>query len=278
MYAGFLKFDSIPDIGFSHRFYTDKIEWNYGTLNESFEIAYITKGTLIMELYDEKTEVQEGSVLILFRHLPIKLSSSKGCEHSHITVQAEFNYSFEIIEEDFLVTENDGVILPFVIPPCEYTEQIMKDLNYISNLSANGENELACSLRFCSIMSRIDEYARNKTKLKNYANEKISKRVAEYIDDNIDRTITLDIIASKLCKSPNYINASFKKARGVTIKHYINSEKVKRICDMIHKDMFSFKEACKRVGIDDVSYGYRLFKQYTGITPKEFLKITKIKK
>ncbi len=276
MFASVLKFNSLPEIGFSHRFYTCKNVWSYGSLNENFEIAYITKGTLVMELYNEITEVKEGSILVLFRHLPIKLSSYKNSEHSHITVQAEFDYSFKLIEDISLFDDEDGIILPFVIPPCEYTEEIVKDLNYILYSSANGSNELVRSLKFCSIMSRIDEYARKNLNYKNDANEKISRKVIQYVDENIDKSITLDDIALKFHKSPNYINASFKKARGMTIKHYVNSEKMNRICGMMHKDKFSFKEACEKVGISDISYGYRLFKKYTGITPKKYVSVKKV--
>ena len=71
--------------------------------------------------------------------------------------------------------------------------------------------------------------------------------------------------------TPNYINSVFKKRQGISIRQYINKEKVSLICELMHHRGVSFKIACENAGIFDVSYGYRLFKKSMGITTKEFL-------
>ena len=54
------------------------------------------------------------------------------------------------------------------------------------------------------------------------------------------------------------------------IHQYINKEKVRIISEIISERKLPFKKACESVGIEDVSYGYRMFKKHTGLTPSQF--------
>jgi len=101
--------------------------------------------------------------------------------------------------------------------------------------------------------------------------------VCEYINENIENNITLTELAGYIGKSPNHVSHAFKSEKGITITEYANIQKIKLIKSLM-QDGSSFKEACVSAGLCDETYGYRLFKRYTGITPKEYMTITTIKK
>ena len=44
----------------------------------------------------------------------------------------------------------------------------------------------------------------------------------------------------------------------------------KVFADLTQKDGAFFEDACREVCINNISYGYRLFKQYMGVTPAEY--------
>lgn len=271
MFSAILKFDTIPKIGFAHHFYTDNYHSSYKNKSKSFEIVYVNSGSIEAELYGKTFYAEEGSVFVLFRHLPISIKSVGGMPHSHCTVQAEFDYDFKLLEDN-MEPEDNSLILPFVIPVCAEMGVIKKELYAIvSDLGiSREENSFSASLRFLDIMRRIDEITRKKL-TKSDSSSVIDYKVKKYISQNIEKSIALTDIAEFLNLTPGYINHVFKETAGMPIKQYINSEKTKKIAALMQKQGLSFKIACENVGISDYSYGYRLFKKHTGTTPGKFL-------
>jgi len=272
MFSGFLKFDTLPQIGFAHHFYTEQYHYTYRSHKKSFEIVYVNSGGIEAELYGEKIYANEGSVFVLFRHLPIQVASVSGKPQSHCTVQVEFDYDFTLLTDD-TVPESSGMLLPFVTPACTETEQIKRELySIVSDMGiSRDENSFSCSLKFLDLMRRLDALARHKHTEKSDSASIISYKVKKYITRNIEKSITLSEIADVIDKTPNYINSAFKEANGITINQYISREKITIIAALMQKQGLSFKTACDNVGISDTSYGYRLFKKHMGITPGEFL-------
>lgn len=271
MYAGALKFDSIPQIGFAHHFYAENFHNTYGSRRKSIEIVYVKSGAIEAELYGEKIIISEGSIFVLFRHLPFTLRSIGNVPQSHCTVQADFEYDFNMVHEND-ISENNGIILPFVTPPGKDSEYIKSELySIVSDISiSREENALSSSLRFISIMQYLNKIARKNQKPINSSSSIISYNIKKYISDNLHKSITLTEIGKCMNKTPGYINHIFKETNGLTVIQYINKEKVQRITSLMHNKNLSFKEACYNVGITDISYGYRLFKKHTGITPGDF--------
>ena len=78
-----------------------------------------------------------------------------------------------------------------------------------------------------------------------------------------------------MARTPNYLNSVFKKSAGMGIHQYINKEKVRIISELILERKLPFKKACESVGIEDISYGYRMFKKHTGLTPSQYMESQK---
>ena len=96
-------------------------------------------------------------------------------------------------------------------------------------------------------------------------------KIKHFIANNISKELPLSKIAEAMGKTPNYLNSVFKDATGMGIHQYISRERVRTICELMQTQGIPFKKACECVSILDVSYGYRLFKKHTGVTPGAFL-------
>jgi len=273
MFSAFLKFNSIPKIGFAHHFYTDEYSFSYRGHKKSFEIVYVKSGGIVAELYGEKIYAPEGSIFVLFRHLPFTLKSIDNLPQSHCTVQVAFDYGFTLITGDKPVPRGHGLLLPFVTLPCQETEAIKKELfSIVSDLGfSRSENSLSGSIKFLGIMQSLDALARKNQRKQHSPASNITYKVKRYIAKNISDNISLSDIGDALNLTPSYINHVFKATAGIPIKQYINNEKAKKIAELIRNQDLSFKTACANVGIIDLSYGYRLFKKHMGVTPNEFL-------
>lgn len=279
MHSGFISFEKIPEIGFAHHFYTDSYGYSYKYNKKSFEIVYVKSGDIEVEFSNEVFCVPEGSVFVLFRHLPLKLRAAAGGVQAHCTVQVSFDYDFVLMSDAELPPEKKGFLLPFVTPPSKETERIKNELySIVSDITADrDENSFSCGIRMLNIMRELDAAARKKLAPRG-SSVGICRKVKEYIADNIDKKILLSDVAGFIEKSPNYINSLFKRATGLSVNQYICSERVKKIAELVKDCNLSFETACENVGITDISYGYRLFKKHMGTTPSKYVQAEIIQK
>lgn len=98
------------------------------------------------------------------------------------------------------------------------------------------------------------------------------KNALKYIQDNYQREITRDKIASHLDVSPNHLSRQFHKECGIHLKDYINMLKVCKCKECLMDLDKNGADIAKMAGISDINYLYRLFKKYTGLTTQEFRK------
>lgn len=264
-------FSDLPKIGFAHHFYTEKYNALEAPLDNTFELVYIKQGRLSVELFGKKVIAEAGSILFLYRDLPWQLCAAEGAGvHSHCSIQLKFSdFSFSRITEDENVSQD--IVLQMYYSPCEENEKIKREMySIVSDLAVSkDENEMSASMRVIGILGQLSAICRHKRNLSSC--ELISYRVKRFIQGDITRKITLEQIAAVLGKTPNYVNSCFREANGITIRQYINRELVRMISELIEYQWLSFPEACENAGVQDINYGYRLFKKYMGVTPKEYL-------
>ena len=267
MYYGVLNFEQIPRIGFAHHCYTEQHTTVYGKHHRGFEVAYITSGKLTLHVEGKTFTAAAGSVIVLFRELPITLSTT--APQSHCTVQAEMPFTVRLTET---AEGSDGLLLPIIVPPCAETEVIKKLLfGIISDRSTERKgNDLSLALNFLNVLRTLDTVAKREAAVHTPASL-VSYQTKRYIAEHLRHSITLQDLSQYFGKTPNYINRLFREANGITINQYINRERVQLIASLIRHGELSFKSACENAGIADIAYGYRLFKKHTGITPKQYL-------
>lgn len=276
MYYGFLQFDRIPEIGFAHHFESNQYQVDYTGHQKNFEIVCNVNGDMELELYERTYTIKEGSVFALFRELPIRLRALNQEKNEHYTVQFEMEYQLSLLMDSEPPPDNEGVLVPLVIPPGKLAEEIRKELiSIILEMERESErSSFGASLRILGILRKMDEYARTQRKKMHFspAQEKISRQVKGFVEKHLEERITLSDVAAKIGKTPNYINGVFRKINGMTVMHYINRKKVLWIAGKIKMDEVTFEDACEAVSLHDVAYGYRLFKRFMGVTPGNYRK------
>ena len=276
MYAANIGFDSLPDIGFAISHSSARYRNTYGKSNSmSIEIAYITSGCVRVCFENEQMYAETGSIIVLFRHIPVHIETVGNTLHTHLTVLGEFeSYDFSLAKERDAFAKSGGLTVPFVTSPCKETQELSKVICRInSDMTSNREeNALSCSISFLSVLSGLSDIYKKKTKTAG-AYERLVNSVKEYVKDNIGESLDMNEIALFAGKSKSHIAHAFKAHCGMTVKEYINSEKVKRVAILMRNENFSFADALEDAGIPDESYGYRLFRRYTGVTPGQYMSV-----
>lgn len=274
MYGYLIKFNSMPKPGFALHCKFSNYYKQFTPEQKGFEIVYVKKGTITLEYETNHWIAPQGSILFLKRNLPFVLYTKNNeiSEHSSVQLLSDFDVTLSKDLDTDYASFNDALSLPFLLYPCDVNEQIMKKMNSI--ISGKGsffsDNDMNASIVLSSILYDVSQGWNAQKKANDKSPSILCYKIKKIITNNMDYNITLDYLAKELNRTPNYLNFVFKKETGTTIHNYINKEKIRIICEFILSNILNFNDACNAVGISDVSYGYRLFKKHTGLTPKEF--------
>lgn len=101
-------------------------------------------------------------------------------------------------------------------------------------------------------------------------NNEIIKKAIQYISQNFAETITLDDVAGHVHLNPAYFSTIFKQSTGSSFKEYLNMIRIEEGKRLLSSTNFPIIDIAMAVGFEDQSYFSKVFKRYTGLTPKQF--------
>lgn len=90
-----------------------------------------------------------------------------------------------------------------------------------------------------------------------------------YMEYNYDKKIFASDVAKYVGLEYSYFYRLFKKEMGITPEHYLINLRIEKTKKLIGKG-YAFKEVPSLVGIGNIYYFTKLFKQITGMTPSEY--------
>mgnify|MGYP000846015807 CR=1 FL=1 len=93
--------------------------------------------------------------------------------------------------------------------------------------------------------------------------------VCSYIQNHFAQEISLNQLADITHFSPGYISRLFHRRVGVTLRNYISQIRVENASQMLQLSRKGVADIALDCGFRNLSHFYRVFKQHTGITPKE---------
>lgn len=126
------------------------------------------------------------------------------------------------------------------------------------------------SFQFCkdALYQQYDWYIGNyKEQLNKNYNDDI-KSILSYVDENLDKPISLQGVADNIYKNSSYLSRLFKQNIGMSFTDYLIKRRIEMATYLLTETNLSVEEVGRRVGINNVSYFYRFYKRETGKTPK----------
>lgn len=106
----------------------------------------------------------------------------------------------------------------------------------------------------------------------NYAVRKKIEALLAFINQNLERRITVGELAKRADLSPDYLAAQFKCITGCTVIQYINRSRIDRAKPLLLDENLKIREVAERLGFCDEFYFSRTFKKYEGVGPADFVK------
>jgi len=109
--------------------------------------------------------------------------------------------------------------------------------------------------------------------LKNYKKHVTKSGLAaaiEYINNNLDRSISIKKLAEIACMSKASFYRYFNSEFGISPIDYINQERVKKACNLLKNENLNVTDVSFQLGYSSLSHFIKLFKEQTGTTPKQY--------
>jgi AraC-like DNA-binding protein len=96
-----------------------------------------------------------------------------------------------------------------------------------------------------------------------------------YIDSNYRNVISVDELARIAHLHPNYFIRLFRKHIGESPIHYLNKKRIDEAKKLLTCTNLPLKEISEKIGLSDVYYLSRVFKEYTGFSPSTYKQMLK---
>lgn len=105
------------------------------------------------------------------------------------------------------------------------------------------------------------------------AEKDMETKIRQFIEANLDHTLSLERLAEHVQVNPNYLSKLFKGMLGMTFTEYVTGRKLERAVELLLEEQLSVQEISGKLGYNSTHHFIRLFKERHGLTPKQYQKL-----
>ena len=250
-----------------------------GESHDFWEMVYVDKGQILVRAGDEEFALGQGETVF---HAPNEFHSVKALDSSPNFFVISFECSSAVMQS-FVGrrAQLDKTLRPFIssiISEAEKTYVIPKNDTGLKKLvkkktaQIGGEQLIKTYLEQLLIMllRAAEESESSLFPSKESMQNHIVTSVREYIEENLESILRLDVLCRKFGYGKTYLCRLFREQTGTTIASYVSERKIKRAKALIREHQYNFSEISEMLAFDNQQYFARVFKKITGMSPSEF--------
>lgn len=177
---------------------------------------------------------------------------------------------YDVYENQIDILKNKLIEFIFSVRMCTceivtdyHNEAFDKAFSILSTTNDRTAIERYINSRCMECVTAIASVQANKT-------NPIIQKACEYIEENIDKDISLDQLADYLGVSNFYLSKLFKDEKGDNYISYVTELRLEKAKRLLGDDSLIIKEITSMVGYKDQNYFSKLFKQRYGLSPSEY--------
>ncbi len=99
----------------------------------------------------------------------------------------------------------------------------------------------------------------------------VVRNVQTYVQENIQRKLSLGEVSSLFGFSQNYLSHLFTKYAGTSFVEYITQEKISVAKEMMASQDVKVYEIAEKLGFENSFYFSKVFKKVTGDSPRAYM-------
>ncbi|MCD7810793.1 MAG: AraC family transcriptional regulator [Ruminococcus sp.] len=259
------------------------IDWHW---HPEIEIAAVISGRVTCFINDTKIDLHEGEGFFInsnTMHKEIPFDDSEQPIMTTVCFLPDFigDCGSDLISRKYIrpiVSDSSlkGIKLSDEIPWQGEMLDIVKRMLELSDCKSWGY-ELKCrnmlsELWYSLALNLHKEPPNTAVNHKMNVNEKRLKDMLSFIHSNFQRDITIDEIAKSANISKSECFRCFKSMIDKKPVTYLNEYRLKHAVDLLLTTDMQITEICFACGFNHISYFGKVFRQYYGMTPKQFRK------
>lgn len=232
-----------------------------------YQLAFCTQGKGIFVVSDEEYEISQGMVFFFTPDLIHEYYSiAEPWTVRWITFQG---FGIESILTLYRMKSHAVIHLN---QPDRF-EMLLNQIESVLETNLNN-TELRCSVLLYDLIMEYEESLRaNNQKYSTKKYEKLDN-VLQFIEENYNRSLTLEEMAAVLKITPNFLCSLFKQKYLTTPFRYLMNLRIQKAKHLIfeHPELL-IKEVAYKTGFNDISYFCSTFREIEGMSPSAFKKM-----
>lgn len=254
--------------------------------HSQFEIYYLLKGERNYFINQRSYHVKKGDLVLINKNILHKTSTidRQNSEHERILIQFDQNFFASLAEEMeaaelFEIFKKKENVLSLNPEQQLWLEEELFKLTAENKKTNEPENKLYIKMMIVEILIFIKRISlKSVSQNLDYPDQKhknISK-IAAYISQNYQKSLTLSELASKFNYSSAYLSRAFKEVTGFNFVEYKNNIRIKEASKLLQQSELSVTEIATEVGFNNITHFGRIFKEFTDLSPLEYRKVKEL--
>ena len=261
----------------NHTFGVSAEKSTHGQLHDihKFLVYHFIKGSGNIKIDGNSFDISEGDFIILNPSEMFCCSIDKNNYHERFTLHID-----ESILENF-PDECSDLFKPFfskkkrLCSKIEKKDAIIYGLNkkmpeiYELVKNPTPENKLLCICKVIEFFAELDKISTTAVKSSPAPTNPVINDVLEYLNGHFTENFNIDFLAEKFTLNNSYLSHLFKEHVGISLWNYVIIKRINLFNELISKGG-SLEEICYKVGFQNYSNFFRLYKKHMNMTPVEF--------
>ena len=259
--------------------------WDYDDVISPFiRLYYITKGSAIIYHSNETIQLKPGHIYLIPSYTFGRYKCNDYHEQYYISCLEELKSGYSIFNYGSFIYDLEANPMDLYyfkrlleINPNRQLENYNPKVydNRPAIMDFEKKNEELSPSQFMEthaileiLLSRFIKYPNTKSTKSNVKKE--FGMVLNYINENLHENLSVKQLADFCHLNTDYFSRIFNENFGMRPNKYIQSKRIERAQLLLLSTNNSLKQIAEKVGLENLSYFSRIFKNHTGKTPGVF--------
>ncbi|MDL2255157.1 AraC family transcriptional regulator [Parabacteroides sp. OttesenSCG-928-K15] len=257
----------VRKIGFFPRVKYHYIQKDKGT--DYAMLIYCTDGRGWYTIYGKKYEIKENQYIII----PPGTPYSFGAEEENPWTIYWLHFQGKLVSSFLPSHPAPSSILPGEYSRMQDRLQLFEEIYNAFSMGYTKEYLIytsMCLYHFLASFIYLEQYRYIRTP----GNKPLSfsSRVIHYMQENIERNLSLQDLAAHFNYSPSHLSMLFQKETGVSPINYFIRLKIQEACQYIELTNLKLHDISTKLGFDEPAYFSRIFTKVMGLSPSAYRK------